>query len=286
MGDRDHWVLKSALEIVRKDDPQWVSHWLAERIIDGSLWPEDWATMLLSIPEALRTNVYEKISTQDLGYHDKSRIISVLAPTADAGFAGELFSRMCQLNSEISSNPREQNQTRWGILGQLEELYCTMSPDIAISGLLSSLSETFNRFQYITAVELFGRIGRENFDIREIVPDNLREKLRKYLVDGLSFTLSEDDYNGHLKMSLAMALARLGESADIDILHNLIRADIERLRRGREARTKGERGPRAEGAGAGCSMWHMHAVASFDPGCAESVLLQLLNEPEYEGEVP
>ena len=285
VSETAHWLLQTALELVRKDDPHWVSHWLAERIIEGSVWPDHWITMLLSIPETLRTNLYEKISNQDLEYNDKSRAISVLAPTADAGFAGNVFVRMCQLNSEISSNPREQNQTRWAILRQLEELYRTMPPDIAVSGLLSSLVDTFDHFQYLTTVELFGRIGGENFDIREKIPDNLRLKLRKYFVDGLSFTLSEDDYNGHLKMSLAMALARVGESADIDILHSLIRADIDRLRRGREARIRGEHGPRAEGAGMGCSNWHIHAVASFDPGCAESVLLQLLNEPEYEGEV-
>jgi hypothetical protein len=285
VSETAHWLLKTALELVRKDDPHWVSHWLAGRIIEGSVWPDHWITMLLSIPETLRTNLYEKISNQGLEYNDKSRIISVLAPTADAGFVGNVFVHMCQLNSEISSNPREQNQTRWAILRQLEELYRTMPPDIAISGLLSSLVDTFDQFQYLTTVELFGRIGAENFDIRDKIPDDLRQQLRKYLVEGLSFTLSEDDYNGHLKMSLAMALARVGESADIDILHSLIQADIGRLRRGRKARIKGEHGPCAEGAGMGCSNWHIYAVASFDPGCAESILLQLLNEPEYEGEV-
>lgn len=285
VSDTDYWLLKTALELVRKDDPHWVSHWLAERIIEGSVWPDHWITMLLSIPEALRTNLYEKIGNQDLEYNDKSRIISVLAPTADADFAGTVFRRMCRLNSEISSNPREQNQTRWAILRQLEELYRTMPPDTAVSGLLSSLVDTFDQFQYFTTVELFGLIGGENFDIREKIPDNIREKLRKYLVDGLSFTLSEHDYNGHLKMSLAMALARVGESSDMDILHSLIQADIDRLRRGREARIKGERSPRADGAGMGCSNWLVHAVEWLDPGRAESILLQLLSEPEYEGEV-
>jgi uncharacterized protein YqcC (DUF446 family) len=35
----------------------------------------------------------------------------------------------------------------------------------------------------------------------------------------------------------------------------------------------------------GCSNWLVHAVEWLDPGRAESILLQLLNEPEYEGEV-
>ena len=283
-SDTDNWLLKTALELVKKDDPDWVSHWLAERIIEGSIWPNHWAAMLVSIPETLRTALFEKVSSQDLGYNDKSRIVSVLAPTAVTSFAADVFVHMSQLTLEISRHPREQNKIRWAIFKQLEDLYRAMPPDIAVSGLLSSLVDTFDQFQYLTTVEILGCIGGENFDIREKIPDNLRQKLRKYLVDGLSFTLLEDDYNGHLKMSLAMALARVGESADIDILHSLIQADIGRLRRGREARIKGEHGPRADGAGMCCSNWHVHAVASFDPGHAESILLQLLNEPEYEGE--
>ncbi len=281
-SDTDYWLLKAALELVKKDDPHWVSHWLAERIIEGSVWPDHWATMLLSIPETLRTKLYERISSQDLEYNDKSRIISILAPTADAGFAGDVFVRMCQLNSEISSNPREQNKTRLAIQGQLEGLYRAMPPEVAVSGLLSSLLENIDQFQYITTVELFGSIGHEGFDIRDHIPEDLRQKLRKCLIDGLTFTLSQEDYGGHLKMSLAMALARVGDPEDTDSVHRLIRADIDRMRRGREARLKGEQGPRANGAAVGCSNWHVYAVASLDAHRAETILLQLLNELEYE----
>lgn len=281
-SDTDYWVLKAALELVRKDDPHWVSHWLAERIIEGSVWSDHWATMLLSIPETLRAKLYQKISSQDLEYNDKSRIISVLAPTADTGLAAYVFVRMCQLNSEISNNPREQNQTRWAIQRQLGSLYSAMPPEIAVSGLLSSLLESFDRLQYFTTIELFGNIGHEGFDIKDRVPEHLRQRLRKYLINGLTLALSQEDYNGELKRSLAMALARVGDPEDAEGMHKLIQADIDRIRRGREARLKGEQGPRANGAAMGCSNWHVHAVASLDAHCAETILLQLLNEPEYE----
>jgi hypothetical protein len=281
-SDTDYWLLKTALERVRKDDPHWVSHWLANRIIEGSLWSDDWAAMLLSIPETLRTNLFEKIRSQDLEYNDKSRIISVLAPTADARFAGDVFVRMCQLNSEISNHPREQNQTRWAIQRQLEGLYRAMPPEVAVSGLLSSLLKNFDQFQYVTTVELFGNISHEGFDIRDHVPVGLRQKLRQYLIDGLTFTLSQEDYDGDLKRSLALALARVGDPEDAETLHGLIRADIDRVRRGRAARSKGELGPLANGGAMGCSNWHVHAVVALDPSRGEEILLQILNEPEYE----
>ncbi|MCS6326557.1 MAG: hypothetical protein H8K06_05650, partial [Nitrospira sp.] len=113
LSDTNHSLLKSTLELIRKDDPHWVSHWLAERIIGGSIWPYHWSTMLLSIPEALRKRLFEKIVNQDLEYNEKSRTISVLAPTANAEFSEDLFRRMCQLNYEISRNPKEENRTLW-----------------------------------------------------------------------------------------------------------------------------------------------------------------------------
>lgn len=282
VSDTDQWLLKSAVELLRKTDPHWVSHWLAGRIIEGSLWPDQWATMLLSIPETLRRTSYEKIGNQDLEYSEKSRIVSVLASTADTKLVSDVFGRMCQLKVEISQNPREQNKTRWATFRQLEDLYRAMSPDVAMSGLLTSLSPTFDQFQYIVTLELFGRIGHEGLE--DNIPEHLRKQLRKYVVGGLSFTLSQEDYNGHLKMSLAMALGRVGEPEDTRVLYQLIQADIERVRQGRAARSKGERSPGAEGAVMSCTNWHVHALASLDSSQAEPILLELLNEPEYEGE--
>lgn len=282
ISDIDYWLLKSALELVKKADPHWASHWVANRIIEGSLWSDDWKTMLLSIPGSLRMELLERISSQDLEYNDSDRIISVLAPTADAGFAGDVFLRMSQLRSEISNNPREQNQARWAIFRKLEYLYQAMQPSVAVAGLLSALLENFNQFQYITTVELFGRIGPEGFDIRDHISEDLQQKLRKYLNDGLAFTLSQEDYDGDLKMSLAMALARVGEPEDTENLHRLIRTDIDRVRRGRTARSSGEQGPLANGGAMCCSNWHVHAVASLASPGSEAILLQILNEPEYE----
>ena len=223
-----------------------------------------------------------ELAAKTLGYDEKSRIVPVLASTGDTKFVSDVFGRICLLRSEVSENPREQNKTPWDIIRQLENLYRVMSPDIAISGLLASLSPTFDQVQYMVTLELFGHIGHEGFP--DNIPDDLRKKLRKYLIGGLSFTLLQEDYDGHLKMSLAMALGRVEDLEDVTILHQLIRADIERMRQGRAAKLKGERSARAEGASMHCTNWHVHALELLDSGHAEAILLELLNELEYEGE--
>lgn len=283
--DSGQILLKSALELVRKTDPQWVSHWVAERVVDGSLWPDHWISLVSSIPETLRRGLLETIGGQDLGHTDPRRIVSVLAATADSDLAGEVFSRLCSIRSDISKTRGGGDVTRLAVLQrQLEDLFRALPPNVAVSGLLSRLSREFDPIEYGVAMDLFGRIGVQDSDLGSQVPDDLRQALRRYLKEGVEFALRQDDFSGELKGHLALALARVGDPEDMADLHRLIKADIERGRRGRAARLKGERGPLAEGAATGWSHWHVRAVAWLDPRRAEDVLLAVLCEPEYESD--
>jgi len=64
-------------------------------------------------------------------------------------------------------------------------------------------------------------------------------------------------------------------------LVTLIRADIERIRRGRAARAAGDRGPLGNGGSMSYAGWHIAAVMHLDLAGAEQVLIDLLPEPEY-----
>ena len=87
---------------------------------------------------------------------------------------------------------------------------------------------------------------------------------------------------GSLKADLASALARVGEPQDISALRDLIRADIQRVRTGLEARAKGDLGPRGHGGVHSRANFHTRALTLLDPDHADTVLLELLTEPEYE----
>lgn len=64
-------------------------------------------------------------------------------------------------------------------------------------------------------------------------------------------------------------------------LVTLIRADIERMRRGRAARAAGDRGLLGSGGSMSYAGWHIAAVMYLDSAGADQALIDLLPEPEY-----
>ena len=106
-------------------------------------------------------------------------------------------------------------------------------------------------------------------------------RLRAYLKDGVDVVLGRDDFNGEEKADLAKAIARVGKPEDMPDLLRLIRADIERRRRGRAARAAGDRGPLGNGGVMDCGSRHVAAVVLLDPTGADAVLIDLLGEREY-----
>lgn len=282
MSDGEESLIKSAIELVQKNDPDWVSRWIAKHIVEGLLWSDRWVSFISNVPQNFRQDLIKRIDGEDLQHKDNSAIVSVLVATADAELAGYVFSRLCSLHVNV---PIKATETHWAIIRQLQDLFRAMPSDVAVSGMLSRLSSGFNPTEYQVAIELFGRIGDTGSDLRGQLPDELRQAMRTYLKGGVSSVLGQDDFSGCLKSELATALSRVGDSEDMGELKKLIKADIERLRRGREAWRKGDRGPMGNGGVMSYSNWHVRAVECLDPQGAEDILLQVLCEPEYEEDV-
>ena len=282
MNDGEESLIKSAIELVRKNDPDWASQWVASRIVEGLLWSDRWTTFISNIPQTFRQDLIKKIESENLQHKDNSAIISVLVATADVDLAEDVFLRLYSLRNKTPDASEKTTKIQGDIIRQLQELFRAMPPGVAISGMLGRLSSEFNPVEHQVAVELLGRIGDTGSDLRGQLPDSLLQALRTYLKKGILFVLSQDDFNGSLKSELATALARVGDPKDMDDLSKLIQADIERMRKGREVWIKGDRGPMGNGGVIFCSNWHVRAVECLDSRGAEDVLLNVLSEPEYE----
>jgi hypothetical protein len=274
--------LKPILDIIRRFDPLWVSHWVAERIVDGTLWHDHWIGYVTSIPSEMRESLLKRLETEDIQHSPVERGMSVLAAATDSTTVQRVFAKLCELQQIITIQPEQKHELDWAVGRQLEDLFRLFPPKTAVDGLTDALTGEVDSLRLIVVCRLFSRVGRENTDLRKELSDKLRRTLRAYLIKGVPVMLEQDDFSGSLKADLASALARVGEPEDIAILRELICADIERAKRGREAWVEGNRGKLGNGGVVSYSIWHTRALALLDTDHADTVLLELLNEPEYE----
>ncbi len=230
----------------------------------------------------MRERLLNQLETEDLSRARYGGGMSVLAISADSAMVQRVFAKLCELREIIVGDPDARHEFEWAIEIQLEDLFRMFPVKVAVEGLAEQLSREVEPIALAVICGLFSRVGRDSSDLRSELDDNLRQSLRTYLQKGVPVTLGEEDYSGSLKADLASALARVGEPEDLAILGELIKADIERVRRGREVRAKGDRGRLGNGGSMSYVSWHTRAVAQLDPQTGDTLLLDVLKEPEYE----
>lgn len=276
------FVLKPLLDLVRSVDSGWVSAWVAERIVDGTLWHERWIAFITTIPAELRERLLHKLEAEDLSHVNRSGSVSVLAASADGVLVRRIFAKLCELQLKIDSAPDERHDVERAIETQLTELFHSIRHNVAVNSLAERFSGDVDATDLTVAAQQFGRMDVEAPDLRDILDEKLRKVLRDYFRKALPLLLQREDYAGSEKAYFATALAQVGEPEDIAVLQELIRADIARMRKGREAKAKGDHTRLGNGGNMSYSNWHVKALVALDREHADSVLLDLLKEPEYE----
>ena len=267
--------IKPALDILRRTDPQWVSQWVANRILDGSLRPDHWIHLVTNIPEDLKQELFEAVAGRDLKGVGMRGIIPLLKATADALLAESAWARLFTIRRTMSNSAGTPNPADHTIARQLEDFIRALPPNVSVSGLLKYFARPVALIEFTALIDVLSEAGRDSPDLRSELHDELRLRLRTYLKNGVPFVLSQDNFKGQMNAYLATALARVGEPEDINEFRSLIQADIERFNDERAAQTR----PRPTTS---WTTWHVRAVASLDLRAAEVVLLELLNEPGYD----
>ena len=133
-------------------------------------------------------------------------------------------------------------------------------------------------------IDIFGAGRESDSELGDDLDTEAQQQLREYLKRGAPYVRSLNDYAGERKAYLATALARVGVAEDLELFRELIRADIDRMRVGRAARSRGERGQMANDAMMTWTPWYIRAAVDLASHEAVGLLLELLQEPEYEGD--
>lgn len=280
-----HYVIRPALDIVRKTDEPWTSAWVAERIASDSLRHEPWEKMITTVPEELKQALMVRLETENFDHSPFGNIVTVLAAGAEVSMAERIFLKLCELHQIITNAPDERHEFQWAIERQLETLLRAFPVRISITALSNCFSKAVDGVELDVITSVFSRVARPGPDLRAELDGNLREMFRSYLKNAVAFSLQQDDFSGELKANLGSVLAAVGEPEDMRQMRELIQADIERVRKGRAARARGDHGGLANGASMSYASWHVRAVVQLDPSNSDAVLIDLLNEPEYERDV-
>ena len=148
-------------------------------------------------------------------------------------------------------------------------------------GLADVLTGDIDPLQLEVITRLFSNVARDYQALTDLTLE-LRPDLRSYLKRGIPLVLGLDDFDGELKANLASVIAQVGEPEDIVDLHALIQADIKRVKKGRAAWSRDDRGQLGNGGMRSYARWHVQAIVQLDPAGADRLLITLLSEPEYE----
>jgi len=274
------YTLRPAVEILRAADPQWLSQWVTDRVIQGALWPENWPSLILEIPRSLREQLLHRACTEDLRRSGGGGVIALLVSVADADIARAVFIAFRDHHRAFVAH--HQDQEKQAIDGQLRGLLRSMPCSAIVDGLSDLLAQAPEAEDMAVISELFGLHGTEQDEANATLPEPQRERLRDYLKSAVRFALSQDDFRGEVKGHLSAALARVGNASDMADVMEMIRADIERVRQGRAAMARGDRSASARGSPMSWSGWHVEALVHLGNLDSEAFLLGLLHEPEYE----
>lgn len=279
MRNAESHYIQPAVEYLHKADPAWVSEWLAVQVGEGVLYHADhWLTFAPTVPKALVDKFLARLETEDFKHARFAGMIRVIAGGATASLAARIFVNVRELHRKA---PETRHEIEWAILRQLEVAFRALPDDVAVSGVLASINGTDEPIDIIVAAHLLSKVARRDETPLQLGDPDLKARLRDYLKGNLETVLTQDDFDGKDKANLASAIAQLGHVEDMPDLVTLIKADIERVRRGRRAWAEGDRGPLGNGGVMGHSGWHVEAILELDPSGAQQVLVGLLPEPEY-----
>ncbi|MEO5924803.1 MAG: hypothetical protein ABIR70_13350 [Bryobacteraceae bacterium] len=274
------YILRPAAEILQRTDPQWLSEWVTNRVIDGTLWRDNWVSLMSEAPLALCEQILGRARTGDLRHNGGGGSLAVLRATTDPAVGKAVFAALRDHHQELIADP--QNEQKQAIDFQLRGLLRGISRSVLVEGLADLLAQLPQDDHLAILAELFSGMGTVEDDASDTLPEGLRQCLRVYFKAAVTIVLDQDDLRGETKARLSCALAEVGNLEDLPDLVAMMRQDINRVRAGRAAMARAERSGRAQGGYMSWSGWHTHAVVRLAGREAERILFDMLREPEYE----
>jgi len=237
--------LQSTMEMLRKTDAAWVNDWVIDKMLAGALHPDGWMRMVKGISVALRDELLDRATTQNLTEMRMPGVIPLLRAFPDREVVRRLFRRLCELVPIIaSSRPGDDKQAEAKLARQMEDLLREMASEVVVESILRELGGSTDAVEIKIIGEIFHAVGRRGLSLRDALPAALYEQFHAYLTSAMATILTQDDPHGQVKAYFATVLAQVGDASDLPEMERLIAADLERFRAERAARMAASVRPR------------------------------------------
>jgi hypothetical protein len=269
--------VKWALEELQKSDANWVSEWVARKVLDKSTWFGGWNGLVTRIPDEERESLYARFSTEVLEQGEQQRVLSVLAAVADTAFAARVFERACEIRKGLPSDPG-QDMPKWDLYRQFGDLLKAIGPQRVLGSIPERLEKQPDPVELDVLTDVLPTMHPIKGDVRGSISEDERLKLRAYLKCAAQLGAKPDGLRAYTRARLAQLLANVGEREDLTEIRRLIEADSIRFQNAQEARQRGDRSHDEMGYG----NFYFDAVMTVDPVAADGVFVELIRLQEYE----
>ena len=285
LNEHQQHAVRSALTLLGASGKDWISLWVAERIASGNLWSEYWIAFVKSIPEELKQQLLYRIEGEDIQQAERGATTALLAVVADGGMVQRLFRRYRAARKEILDAPDQRHELAYAVQRQIGSFLRDLQPDLTVSAVLDALDPERSVVEIDAVSHLFSNVGYPGYDLRGRLDPAYGERLRTYVKTAMEIALAQDDFSGELKGRLASILSMVGSPEDMPEQDRLVRADLDRARKGRAAWADGDRSRRGNGGLTTNAGVYLKAALGLNPSNADALLTALLEEPEYERDI-
>jgi hypothetical protein len=206
-------------------------------MLAGALNPDGWMQMVKGISVALRDELLDRATTQNLSEMRVPGVVPLLRTFPDRQVVRRVFRRLCELVPIIAtSKPGDDKQAEAKLASQMQDLLRGMAPEVVVESILHELNGSTDAVEIKIIGEIFHAVGRRSLSLREALSVALCEQFHAYLISAMATILTQDDPHGQVKAYFATVLAQVGDVSDLPEMERLIAADLERVRAERAAR--------------------------------------------------
>ena len=280
LNDLGDYHLRPAVQLLEKHDPNWLSDWVTNRMVEGILSGDTWLSLVRGVSESLRTELLSRVSGENLDHRRARSIIGLLARTAAPDLAKNVFDRFCECTAARETDPA--NTHNRAIHSQLSTLLHLIPVSIIVDGLSDMLASGPRAEEVAIVTEMFSRTGADHDDLRDILSDDLRLQLRRYMKAAVSIVAGLDSFSGGAMSRLVSALGEVGDPADMADVIALIQRDLQRMREGAAAIARRDRTTIHRTDTTSYAFSYVRALVQLGSIDAKEDLLDLLQIPEYE----